>query len=696
MSVQRHRTQLSRRLACGQRAARFMHAALCSIALGLIASAGHAQDASPEAPVETEASLVNLSIEELMNIEVTSVSKKKERKQDAAAAIYVLTQEDIRRSGATTIPDLLRTVPGVEVARLTANSWSVTARGFGGVFANKLLVLIDGRSVYTPLFSGVYWEFQNVVLEDVERIEVIRGPGGTLWGANAVNGVINIITKKAADTQGLLVSGGGGTEDQGFLTTRWGGALAEGAAHYRVYGQFFRHDNAGRAANGGDAEDAWQGGQGGGRIDWELSSEDTLTLHGDAQSLDINGQTTLNFLDAPFTRDVKMDADAATWNLGAIWRRVFSDDSNIELAAYYDGYQRANATFEETRHTFDLDFKHQLQPWTNQEIVWGLAIRHTQADTDGSEFISFDPERRNDQTISGFVQDDIALTEKLHLIVGAKIEHNGYTGVEVQPNLRLRWSPNDRHTVWAAISRAVRTPSQAEDDIRLRALTAAGPVGPVEAILQGNNDFEAEDLLAGELGYRVRVTDELSLDIAGFYNHYTNLRSIEFLGVPFVEDGVTVIPFEAFNNTDAYAFGFEVAADWAPLTRWQVRAGYSFLDLNVDAPAADPVTAVTESDTPQHQFFVQNRLDLPHQVEFDTTFRFVDRLSSLDVDAYVEMDARLAWRPREDLELALVGQNLFDGGHYEFAPSFVNGVPTQVQRAVYAKVTWRFQPGGKH
>jgi len=668
----------------------------CLAALLCYASESNAEEtvAAPEVVLAPAAddTLANLSIEELLNVEVTSVSKKKERKQDAAAAIYVLTQDDIRRSGALNIPDLLRTVPGIEVARLDANAWSITSRGFGGIFANKLLVLIDGRSVYTPLFSGVYWEHQNVVLEDVERIEVIRGPGGTLWGANAVNGVINIITKSAADTQGLLLSGGGGTEDQGFLTSRWGGALAEGAAHYRVYGQFFRHDDGGQNQNGGDAYDAWHGGQGGARVDWKLSTDDRLTLQADVQSLGIRENTTTAFLDAPFTRDVRDRADASTWNLSGAWTHTFSDESNIEVSAYYDGYHRENDTFAETRHNLNLEFQHQFQPWTNQDIVWGLAVRHTQASTDGSEFTSFDPDHRDDQTYSAFIQDDFTLTEELHLILGAKIEHNGYTGVEVQPNLRLRWSPTDRHTVWAAISRAVRTPSQAEDDIRLRSLTATGPI---EFVLVGDRDFQSEDLFAAELGYRVRVTDQLFLDFTGFYNHYSDLRSIE-PGTSFNDNGVTVVPFFAANNSSADALGFEVAADWAPMNWWQIRAGYSFLSLHVQAPATDPFTDVTEGDTPQHLFFLQNRMNLPHDLEFDTTFRFVDELTTLDVSSYLEMDARIAWRPREDLEIALVGQNLFDSGHYEFAPSFVNQVQTQVQRSVYAKVTWKFQPGGKH
>ncbi len=296
--IQQHGTSLVHR-----RAVYYVAVIAWSVAFFFLHPAARADDQTLESSDTDAGSLTNLSIEELLNVEVTSVSKKKERRQDAAAAIYVLTQEDIRRSGATTIPDLLRTVPGVEVARLTGNAWSVTARGFGGRFANKLLVLIDGRSVYTPLFSGVYWERQDLVFEDIDRIEVIRGPGGTLWGANAVNGVINIVTKRVSETQGLLVSGGAGTEERGFLTTRWGGAIHEDEAYYRIYGKFFARDEAGDTPSGEDAEDNWQGFQGGGRVDWNLSPDDTLVLQGDIQMLNIDEEVTLDYLEAPFARD---------------------------------------------------------------------------------------------------------------------------------------------------------------------------------------------------------------------------------------------------------------------------------------------------------------------------------------------------------------------------------------------------------
>jgi len=627
-----------------------------------------------------------------MAVEVTSVSKKKERKQDAAAAVYVLTHEDIRRSGATTIPDLLRTVPGIEVARLTANTWSVTARGFGGRFANKLLVLIDGRSIYTPLFSGVYWEGHDVMLEDVDRIEIIRGPGGTLWGANAVNGVINVVTKTAANTQGLLVSGGGGTEERGFFSTRWGGMIGDDT-DYRLYVKGFARDAGGDPETGGDAADDWNNVQGGFRIDWRLSPDDLLTLQGDINDLGINQVVTDAFLEEPFARSIHSQVDYLGRNLLARWTHTLTDDSKVEVQGYYDGYTWDEPTFRENRDTFDLHVEHSFTAGERHQIIWGGGLRISADQIEGSEFVSFDPSNEAIQLYDIFIQDDITLLDGLHLILGTKLEYNNFSGFEIQPNARLRWSPNDRHTLWAAVSRAVRTPSRAEEDVRLRSLTLSGPTEIVLMNVDGP-EFKSEDLFATELGYRGRANEQLAFDLALFYNRYTDLRSLEF-GDSFDENGVTVTPLEPRNDSRAKTYGFELAVDWTPSAAWQVRAGYSLLQLDIDAPAGDPVTEDYSQDTPQQQFFVQNYIRFPRNVEFDTTIRYVDTLGALDVDAYVELDARLAWRPREDLEVAIVGQNLLHGNHFEFAPTFVSHVPTQIERGVYGKVTWRFQPGAR-
>lgn len=657
------------------------------VMLALPFSAVRAQEPEADsAPPAADDVLVDLSIEELLNVEVTSVSKKKERKQDAAAAIYVLTQEDIRRSGATNIPDLLRTVPGLEVAKLTASQWSVTSRGFGGRFANKLLVLIDGRSIYTPLYSGVYWEGQEVMLEDVDRIEVIRGPGGTLWGTNAVNGVINIVTKPAGETQGLLISGGAGTEERGFVNSRWGDSIGDDA-HYRLYVRGFVRDAGGDNA-GLDADDGWSNIQGGFRTDWQLSPDDKLTIQGDVRDLNLDQVVTRAILDDPFTQVFNETTDYNSANILARWTHTFADESELHLQAYYDGYIWDDPTFRERRDTFDIELQHRFKPNDRHDIVWGAGIRSTWDDTDGSEYVSLDPDDDDLQFFSVFMEDDITITDELHLIIGSKFEHNSYTGFEIQPSARVRWTPNDRHTVWGAISRAVRTPSRAERASLLRSQTGED----LEIVFGGDDDFASEDLLAIELGYRARATERLALDFALFYNIYDNVRSVEPQDPVVTPDG-TLLAFVGGNDTTAHTYGIEIALDWAATEYWRVRAGYSYLELQIDAASTDDVSADILDDTPEQQFFIKNSFTLPRNVEFDLTLRAVDSLEGINVPGYVELDARLAWRPTEDLELAIIGQNLLSDEHEEFAPTFISNANTQVERGVYGKVTWTFQPG---
>jgi len=637
-------------------------------------------------------SLIELSLEELLNIEVTSVSKKSEKRREAAAAIYVLTNEDIRRSGARNIPDALRLVPGVNVAQLTSSSWSVTARGFGGVFANKLLVLIDGRSIYTPLFSGVYWDANEVMLEDIDRIEVIRGPGGALWGANAVNGVINIVTKKAEDTQGGLLTVGGGTEEQGFGAFRYGGKIKD-KAYYRVYGKYFNRDDGGKTPSGTIANDEWDAGQGGFRVDWDLSDRDLLTVQGDFVDIREHQTLELAFLTAPFSRTVNSLVDYRGGNILARWNRVFSDDSDLQLQFYYDVYKRSDVTLSERRDTVDLDFQHRFVVGQRHDILWGLGARYTHDDVGNSQFIFLTPDSYGHYTVSAFIQDEISLTDDLRLTVGTKIEQNSFSGFEYQPSARLAWTPNDRHTLWGSVSRAVRTPSRAEQDIHIVDTVIGTDPLPTAFVLQGRRDFNSEELIGYELGYRVSPTERVAIDIATFWNEYDNLRSIE-LGTPFISTNPqpthTAVPFFARNNSEGRIYGVEVSLDWKALSWWQVHASYAFQEVNYKVVSGDPVSSAFAGNAPEHQAVLQSRFDLPHNVELDATLRYVDTLTALGVDDYIEFDLRLGWQPREDLEFALVGRNLLHDDHFEFSPTFVSQTPTGVQRSVYGQVTWKF------
>lgn len=653
--------------------------------IGIVIVSGVLADDNFEKP---SSNLADLSLEELMNVEVTSVSAKAERKGEASAAVFVITQEDIRRSGATTVPDLLRTVPGLHVARLDANKWSVSSRGFGGRFANKMQVLVDGRSTYTPLFSGVYWDAFDIVLEDIERIEIIRGSGSSVWGANAVNGVINIITKSARDTHGGLVSAGVGTEERGFGTLRYGGQIGDDV-HYRVFTKYADRDKGGFDARD-DATDDWKIGNMGIRVDADVTPNDELTLIGTVFQSDTNFTFVLPAVVAPFAFNKPSGEEYLGGHALAKWTHAFSEHSELDLRLYYERFQSNSTIFEQARDTFDLDLQHRVALGDHRELVWGTGFRYTFDAIDGTPFITLDPEDRRYRIFSGFLQHEWRFFEdQLRVVLGAKLEYHDLSGLEIQPTARLTWMINENHTLWAAVTRAVRTPSRGEVDGRVAAMGVPGGI----IKLVGNEDFESEKLLALEAGYRARLNESVTLDVAAFYNSYDDLRTIEVRaprlgGWP----GNYTVPAGAANNQEGVTYGFEVAFDWRPLPSWNVRAAYSFLemDLTEHFKTFDPISGGVEDESPEQQFSLLNRLNLGRHVELDVIARYVDALPSLGIDDYLTADVRLAWIPRDNLEIAVVGQNLFDGEHPEYTSNYVNTIPTEVERGVYGKVTWRF------
>ena len=672
---------------------------ICTLLLSSVAAAGWAGDI----PVD----LTELSLEELMDIEITSVSKKEERLFEAAAAVFAITGEEIRRSGVTSIPEALRMVPGMQVARIDANKWAVTSRGFNGRFANKLLVLIDGRSIYTPVFSGVYWDMHDVLMEDVERIEVIRGPGATLWGANAVNGIVNIITRSAKDTQGNLVILGAGSEERGFGGFRYGGKLGDDT-YYRVHAKYFDRDSF-AYESGEEGADGWDVLWGGWRMDWEVSGSDLLTLKGDIYDGDV-GQAyrMIDSLEPPFERTLDHDAHVAAGNVLGRWEHIFSGAQDLALQFYYDRAEREEAVVVGIANTFDVDFQHRFGLCERQEVMWGLGYRLTSDEIDGAFAVSFDPEGRDYQLISAFVQDEIAyVEERLRLTLGSKFEYNDYTGFEIQPNARLLWKSHERHTAWGAISRAVRTPSRADDD--MRAVIQAFPPGLVDpaapaafVAIMGSRDFESEELLAFELGYRVRPTDPLFLDVAMFYDVYDKLRTFE-LGTPFLETSPApehlIVPAIMDNKMGGETFGVELTADWRVLDRWRLRVAYTYLQMQLylDEDSEDTFSEDVEEASPRHQLSLRSSMDLAGSLELDMEARYVDDLPSFNVRSYFNIEIRLGWNPVEHLEVSVVGQNLLDNHHAEFAtPAGLNlpagGVtfPTEVERGVYGAIRWRF------
>lgn len=632
-----------------------------------------------------------LTLEELANFPVTSVSKTEENLSRAAAAIHVITQEDIRRSGVTSIPEALRLAPGIQVARVDAHTWGITARGFNDVFANKLLVLQDGRSIYTPLFSGVYWDVQDTLLDDIDRIEVIRGPGATLWGANAVNGVINIITKSAKSTQGLLVTGGSGTEEHLLGGARYGGKIGE-HAHFRVYGKYFTRDDS-ASSQGGDANDHWQMSRGGFRVDWDPAELNHLTFQGDIYDGTVKQSNLRLSPTPPFTPfvDTRGHDDVSGGNLLGRWTHAFGDEAEFMFQAWYDRMYRQSDVFEETRNTWDMEAQQRFGLWGRHDVIVGLGYRLMEDETRGSFDVSLDPAERTTDVLSAFVQDKITLVrDRLWFTAGSKFEHNDYTGFEVQPSGRLSWAPHEHHTLWASVARAVRTPSRAESDVRLN----QGPVLPpgIVTSLFGTPDYGSEELVAYELGYRVQPEERISLDLALFFNDYDKLRSIEFAGFR-PAPAPPHLRFEADNRLKGETYGGELAVNYQAARWWRLRLAYSYLQIELETKDnSTDTTSVTdiEGSSPENQVSLISSFELPDNFTLDLWARYVDRLPARDVGRYFTFDARLAWRPMPNLELSVVGQNLWDPRHSEFRSALVPVERTEVERSVYAKVTWHF------
>ncbi|PYQ22184.1 MAG: TonB-dependent receptor [Acidobacteria bacterium] len=620
---------------------------------------------------EDQRDLTAISLEELAQTKVTTVSKTEEPRFRTPAAVYVVTAEDIRRSGATSIPEALRLAPGVHVARINANQWAVGIRGFTSRLARSQLAIMDGRTLYNPLFAGTYC------------IEIVRGPGGTLWGANAVNGIVNIVTKDAKDTQGWFLSAGGGNEERAFLRARYGGTIA-GKGSYRVYGKYFRRDAAFHATT--DAYDAWHMAQGGFRTDWKLPGDDRLTVQGDAYSGRAGERTTLSFYERPFLRTAERQAPLSGGNVTARWAHVMNG-SALTVNAYYDRTNRAEPSFQEARDTFELDLQHQFGLGQSQRVVWGLGYRLSDGRGQGIETVAFIPPDRTDHIFSAFVHDDVDLVnDRLRLSVGTKLERNRYTGFELQPSARLIWAPGPRHAVWTAASRAVRTPSRLERDLLLTA--ALSPTAPLFARVIGNEGFTSEKTWAYEAGYRIQPADRLSLEAAAFHDRYRDLTSLE-QDRPFVESGRQILPFRFANMLRGRSSGVEVTSLAHLSTRWWISAEYSYLSLHLETRpgSTDTSSVASVGSSPRHMARAQSSWNLPGHVDLDVGFRWVDRLHSQKVPAYSELDARAGWQVVSRLELAVVGQNLLHKHHPEFGGS---PEPTKIERSVYGEARWRW------
>ncbi|MHC4863461.1 MAG: TonB-dependent receptor plug domain-containing protein, partial [Planctomycetota bacterium] len=560
---------------------------------------------------------------------------------------------------------------------------------FNSEHANKLLVMIDGRSVYTPLFGGVHWDMHDVMLEDVQHIEVIRGPGGTLWGSNAVNGIINIVTKEAKDTQGILFSAGAGNEDKASVAARFGRKLATNT-YARVYSKYFTRDDAPRLS-GHTAEDDWHLSQTGFRIDSYPAERDQFTLQGDAFGGAVGHVATMFAPAPPIAVDFAENSTLRGANLLARWKHKFPDGSNTQIQLYYDRTERLERLSKDIRDIYDLDFHHRFHLADKHEITWGLGHRFMTGDNKGSFVFSLQPEDRKTHLYSGFAQDAITLVEdKLKLTVGSKIEHNEFTGLEYQPTGRLAYTPDDRNAIWAAVTRAVRIPMRFDRDSTN--VWSVSPPIPTAVVARGNKNFDSEEVLAYELGYRTRPSDDLVLDFAAFFNVYDDLRTFERATPTMAMTPAPhlVAPLVADNKMDGETYGAELSATYQAAHNWKLNAGYTCLQMQLHPDSSSSYDeSVVENESPHNQFHLRSYLDLTDSLELDFSVNYVDSVLTGGIGSYLRTDARLGWRPKKDIELSLVAQNIFDNTHPEF-----NGrtgqIVSEAERAFFIKLTGWF------
>jgi iron complex outermembrane receptor protein len=631
--------------------------------------------------------LKRLTLEELMRVEVSTVLRVPEPTSSIPAAVFVITQDDIRRSGAVSLPEVLRLAPGVHVAQIDAARYAVGIRGFADRLARSMLVLVDGRAVYSPLFAGTYWEVQDVLLEDIDRIEIIRGPGGTLWGANAVNGIINIVTKSARDTQGVLVTAAAGSDILGPVGVRVGASVGQNL-HVRVYAKGVDRDA--QFHPDGSGYDGWRKAQGGFRADWRFAGSRRLTVQGDIYAAELGQRFSVPLYDPPFSVTTTRDAPLSGANVLARWTGAVGP-GEYQLQTYFDRTSRDERPVEETRDTFDVDFQHRSALGRHQ-ILWGGGYRVTSDRIATLAPTAFNPAERTDNLFTAFVQDDVAVgTERVRLVGGAKMEHNAYSGFELQPGVRAMWTISPATALFAAVTRAVRTPSRVETDYTTTSLVS--PATPTFVRLQPNAGFAAEELTAYELGYRARPIQSVYVTTAAFFNQLENTLSTELL-TPFVETapGSTrlILPVTFRNGLHGNTHGVEITGDVRPAVWWRWTANYSWLRVQMTRnPGSADVSQERryEGLSPRHQLQVQSSLDLPRGLAFDWMLRYASELRAGPVPAYATSNVRLAWQPTRQLEIAVAGRDLHEPRHVEWPGGGAEQV--QLRRRGFVTVTWR-------
>jgi iron complex outermembrane receptor protein len=631
-------------------------AAVCAMLLTTGVAA--AQSPEPQAQSAEPQARPRPTIDELMKIDVTSVQKHAEPAFEAAAAISILLQDDLRRAGITTLAEALRLAAGVTVGRTDGHTWAISARGFAISTANKMVVMIDGRSIYTPLFAGVLWDVQDVVLEDVDRIEVVRGPGASLWGANAVNGVINVITKRASETKATLVQVGGGS-NQGQTSVRYGGAIGTSGA-FRVYGTG-QYQAPQLFLSGASANDPMNHGQVGFRVDLDAGRK-SFTIQSDAYTGKIGA------FDRP-------DTDVSGGNILGRLTRTSASGNQLQLQWYYDyTYRNVPRQFAEARNTGDVDLQYRFVPLRRHDVTAGAGLDVTHSRTLGSAVLFFEPATRTSPLLNTFAQDVIEVVpQRFYVTIGSKFEHNDYTGFEVQPTGRFRWSPARSATVWGAVSRGVRMPARFDTDLRF---TGNSPT----VLIEGSPDFLSETVIAHELGYRQSLGRRIAVGITAFENDYDHLRSQE----PTLP---TIVPVVLSNLLTARTTGLELTAAVQPSTHWDLRGSYAFLSEQFrQAPGSlDPTVGSSEANDPTHQLSIRSMVTLRH-VELDATVRTIGHLPHPAIPGYTELTVHIGLRPTPRVQLAVIGDNLLHSSHQE-ASTLPN--PEVFVRSVLVQLTWR-------
>ncbi|MBN2201029.1 TonB-dependent receptor [bacterium] len=679
------------------RGAFFRFAAAISLALAFSAAAAEQTGGRD---------LTDLSLEELMDVRVSLATRKPGRLSEIAAAVDVVTAEDMRRTGAENVPDALRQVPGMEVGRLDASKWALSSRGFNGLYSNKVLVLLDGMSLYSPVFSGVLWESMDIAPEEVSRIEVVRGPGATLWGAGAMNGVISIATREARETQGLSVRAGAGTEQKAVMSGRWGGAIGQNA-FYRVYGRAIRHDGFINSA-GEPAGDDWDRKTSGFRLDWKASRKNSLILQGEASDADIGqeGNPTLVPgipIEGP---DYRIRTQAGY--VSGRWRSVFSPKSDFDLRVSFNGTRRKDPFFFGGHsRTLDVDAQHHVRTAGRHDIVWGAGFRQTFHRIQPERIMTMEPASRTFRTFSAFIQDDIDLVpQKLRLTAGSKFEDNSLTGFEFQPNLRLAWMPSSRHTFWTAVSQAVRLPDPSDFDLKI-----LYDIPPVRFRMNGNTALQPEELTAFECGWKTTPSVRFHAEASGFINRYDCLQNYSLGDIRLIQDPPALeIPFTLDNVMTGTVKGLECAMDAGLRRNLRIRASAAVLSvrqrwsdevirkaeeigrmLGLDRAFVKEWVGNENGKSPEWTGSLRLSWNPAASVDADLMARFVDELPQMAVPGYTGLDARLAWRPNGFCEVFVLGRNLAGRKHLEFDETPSSFGATRVERSVYGGLNVRMR-----